>query len=164
MNSASGETDPAQVSQAVDALARSILAQRIAAHQKKPERMQKLASLKQQFDALVHAEQAFSNRHPMPALRLDAAKLDGELHEGLKTVALEGTQYVLLPLVQGLGPQALEHTAKAQAAVEPSSAPTTTVKTNTKKKNKKTKLTCSYCDTPGHTRAHCEKRNLKPVP
>ncbi|CEP63082.1 uncharacterized protein LALA0_S07e01992g [Lachancea lanzarotensis] len=145
------QPDPHQVSQAVDALARSILAQRVSNHQNKPARLRKLESLKQQFDAFLRADRESSpledSVKAAPPLRLDASKLDEELQQGLKTVAVDGTQYVLLPLVQATGPQTSTQTD-----------PGTKTATTQKKKKKKNKISCSYCNTQGHTRANCDRK------
>ncbi|SCU81576.1 LAFA_0C05908g1_1 [Lachancea sp. 'fantastica'] len=153
--SMSTSADPKQISEAVDALARSILAQRVSKHQNKPERLRKLESLKQQFDALLQADRESrpsSSSVATSPLRLDAAQLDIELQQGLKTVAVDGTQYVLLPLLQGIGSQ-----TPTEASSE-SAKPATT-----KKKKKKNKISCSYCNTTGHTRANCDRKTPAPT-
>ncbi|SCU99878.1 LANO_0F04148g1_1 [Lachancea nothofagi CBS 11611] len=154
MHNTSTQPDVAQVSQAVDALAKSILAQRVQAHRDKPERLRKLESLKQQFDALLQAQSEVT-KSTDASLRLDAMQLDLELQKGLETVERQGVQYVLLPLVPGTG-------VVPTSASLPAPAPATPSKTS--KKKKKNKVLCSYCQMQGHTRAHCEKRLLSPQP
>ncbi|SCU91341.1 LADA_0F09384g1_1 [Lachancea dasiensis] len=144
------QPDPAQVSQAVDALARSILAQRIQTHKDKPERLRKLEFFKQQFDALLLAQHNIDGKTG-PKMSLDVARLDSELQQGLTTLERDGGQYVLLPLSPGAGlPQGPAGDAKSTFG--------------SSKKKKKSKLSCSFCNTQGHTRAHCEKRKLAPKP
>ncbi|CUS21205.1 LAQU0S02e08438g1_1 [Lachancea quebecensis] len=140
--------DPEQVSRAVDALARSILAKRIEEHKSKSGRMRQLELLKQHFDALMLAHQAQQEPEPHAPL-LDAAQLDQELKQGLEVVEREGRSYVLLPLAAK--PKAAPATTPAAGAA--SAAPKHT-------KKKKNKILCSYCREAGHVRARCEKRLL----
>ncbi|CAR30367.1 uncharacterized protein KLTH0H08030g [Lachancea thermotolerans CBS 6340] len=138
--------DPEQVSRAMDALARSILAKRVQDHKRKPERLRQLELLKQQFDALVLARQAQKEPAPRAPL-LDAAQLDRELEQGLGFVERNGRNYVLLPLVGNPNPA-------------PAAAPGATPAAPKHAKKKKNKIPCSYCHEAGHTRARCEKRLL----
>lgn len=150
--------DAAQISQAVDTLARSILAKRVKDHENKPERLRKLDQLKQQFDALMQAHQACQDAGQLPPLTLNARQLDKDLSTGLEIVERHGQSYVLLPLVGSLR-VATREAQQTQATGEASNASPAGKPGNNKTK-KKNKIPCSYCHKSGHTRAHCQEKLL----
>ncbi|QLG71086.1 hypothetical protein HG535_0B01240 [Zygotorulaspora mrakii] len=140
------EEDIRKISQAMDALAKLIIEKRQDGTQLQLEYQHKLERLNQVIELILGMRHNESEtRYELDANHLDRL-LRGNIEIVEKTVETLSTNsqaqaesYALIPIVKK------------------SHASETSIH---RKKKKKNKICCSFCNEPGHTRAKCEKKLL----
>ncbi|CCK69954.1 uncharacterized protein KNAG_0D02030 [Huiozyma naganishii CBS 8797] len=137
--------DVVQVSEAMDRIAKLILAKRVSERSPsqppvKLDYESKLDHLSNLIDSLLSSSQL----RDIP-LQVDREKLDSTFSGKVEIIEKQGQKYALIPVKDGLTTQKGE------------------TKNKKKKKKKKNNIQCSYCHETGHTRANCQLRLSKPL-
>lgn len=145
------EEDIRKVSAAMDMLAKLIIQKQQDGTQLKIEYQHKLKELNNLINLLLNINTQISEKNPeMVEYNVNETELDRILRNGINIEERNGQEYALIPVKrQGRIEQVLTDSAAVTAK---------------KKKKKKNKISCSYCHEQGHTRAHCQKKLLNPIP
>ncbi|SCV04020.1 LAMI_0H12794g1_1 [Lachancea mirantina] len=147
--------DTVQISQAMDALAKTILARRLQ-QQKDGESdpQQRWRDLKGALDPIL----ALQRDEAGNTVEMDSVPLTSSPSPRLELLERNGQKFALVPVKRVSNGYSQASRSGATATTSPSPGwPAAPAKSKKKKKNK---IPCSYCHETGHTRAHCENRLL----